>query len=120
MSEDIKIRFLFSRESIGKRLKWKDIKMLRRLQPGGEFDEAIQTLACRFMADDNNEYLPLEQAYAIFDELSQEESLDAINKFVAVFQESTIPNASRSQSETTSEASSLTPISPTSPTGSQT
>ena len=119
---DAHIRFLFSKKEIGKRLKWKDIKMLRRAgleaRQGGDFDiEKLQVLACRFMADENNQYLPFDEAFAIFDELSQEESLDAINKFTAVFQESTIPNGSGEPSNSTLPANSPTPTN--SPTGSE-
>jgi hypothetical protein len=121
---DTHIRFLFDAKTVRKRLKWKDIKNIqkfRRLKTQGndiqdEFIEQLQIMACRFMADENNQYLPSDQAYAIFDELSQEESLDAINKFTEVFQESTIPNGSGEPSNSTSVASS--PIPTTSPTGS--
>src|SRR3989304_8565074 len=89
MSEDIHIKFLFDAKTGGKRLKWKEIKKVqkfRRLKAQGndindEFLEQIQILSCRFMADENNQYLPQDEAYAIFDELSRDEAADAINKF---------------------------------------
>lgn len=119
---DVHIKFLFNKETVKKLLKWKDIKMIRRVSLNKGVDdevlEKLQTLACRFMADENNQYIPFEQAFEIFDELSAEESTDAINKFVEVFQENTIPNAIGSRSETTSEASSPTPTSPNSQDGS--
>lgn len=116
---DAHIRFLFSKETIKKRLKWKDIKMLRkaRLQAKEDYDiENLQIVACRFMADENNQYLPFDKAFAIFDELSQEESQDAIEKFTAAFQESTIPPTSGEPSPSTLQVSS--PIPTTSPDGS--
>jgi hypothetical protein len=124
MTEDVHIKFLFDVKTVGKRLKWKDIKKVqkfRHLKNQGadiddEFIEQMQILACRFMADENNQYLPLEQAYEIFDELSQDEALDAINKFAEVFTESTIPNGSGEPSPSISQASSPTPT--TSPIGS--
>ena len=124
MSEDVHIKFLFDVGTVGKRLKWKDIKKVqkfRRLKAQGndiddEFLEQIQVLSCRFMADENNQYLPHEQAYAVFDELSRDEALDAINKFTEVLNESTVPNASGEPSPSTLQASSPTPT--TSPDGS--
>lgn len=123
MSEDTKIRFLFDAKTVGKRLKWKDIKKVRKFrhlkEQGNDIDdeflEQLQVLACRFMANDSGEYLPLEAAFDIFDELSRDEALDALEKFTQVFQESTIPNGNGRQSESTSEVNSPTP--PTSPTG---
>jgi hypothetical protein len=113
MSEEIRIRFLIDETTIKKRLKWKDIKMLRSILPGQKVDaetlEKMQTLACRFMADEAGNYLPFEQAFSVFDELSQEEAEDAINKFSAAFQETTLPNESGSQSNSISEAASLAP-----------
>lgn len=121
MSEDtnVKIHFIIDKSNVKKRVKWKDIKMMRKVKPGQLDDESlerVQVIACRFMADDQNNYLPLEQAYRIFDELSQEEAEEVINKFTAAFKEATIPNENGSQLKSTSEANFLTP--PTSPTGS--
>lgn len=117
MTEDVQIKFLFDVKTVGMRLKWKDIKKVqkfRRLRTQGndvddEFLDQLQVLACRFMADENNQYLPQEQAFALFDELSRDEALDAINKFSEVFQESTIPNDKGEPSKPISEASSPTP-----------
>jgi len=124
MSEDIHIKFLFDAKTIGKRLKWKDVKKVqkfRRLKEQGEgitdeFLEQIQILSCRFMADENNQYIPQDEAYEIFDELSRDEATDAINKFSEALVESTIPNAKGGQLNSTSEVNSLTPQ--TSPDGS--
>ncbi len=124
MSENTKIRFLFDTDNIGERLKWKDIKKIRKFgrmaAKGEDIDdgllEQLQISACRFMADENGQYLPPEEAYAVFDELSRNEAIDVITKFSKTFKEATIPNAKEGQSNSTSEASSLTP--PTSPTGS--
>ena len=99
-------------------MKWKDIKMVRKFKPGSDFDiEQIQILACRFMTNEAGEYLPFQQAFDAFDELSKDESDDVLTKFTLAMQESTVPNVSGSQSVTTSEASSLTPTLTTSPTG---
>src|SRR5215212_2251301 len=94
MSDETVVHFLFSKESIDERLRWKDIKRIRKFSrdKSGEFDEEIQNLACRFMADADGKYLPFDQAYLIFDELSKREAMDAITKFSEVFAESTVPN----------------------------
>jgi hypothetical protein len=114
--ETIKIRFLIDKKEVRKRLKYKDMKMIRKFKPGDvENLEQLQTIVCRFMANDAGEYLPFEQAYATFDELSQEEAEDAINKFTQVFQEVTIPNEREGQSNSTLPVASLTPLN--SPTG---
>jgi len=118
---DVHIKFLFDTATIKKRLKWKDIKMIRRIQREGRenFDiEKLQILACRFMADEAGNYLPFEQAFEIFEELTQEESEDALSKFTEVFTASSLPNVSGSQLNSISEAPSLTPTHTTSPTGS--
>jgi len=117
MTEDVHIKFLFDVNTVGKRLKWKDIKKVQKfrlLKAKGkdiddEFLEQLQVLSCRFMADENNEYLPQDEAYAIFDELSRDEALDAIGKLTEVFTESTVPNGSGEPSPSTLQASSPTP-----------
>lgn len=124
MTEDVHIKFLFDVKTVGKRLKWKDIKKMqkfRRLKTQGndiddEFLEQLQTLSCRFMADENNQYLPSEQAYAIFDELSRDEALDAISKFGEALTESTVPPPNGEPSPSTLQVSSPTPTN--SPAGS--
>ena len=116
--EKIVIKFHFSEEAINARLKWKDIKMIRKFKPGADFDiEQLQIVACRFMVNEAGEYMPFQQAFDTFDELSKDESDDVLTKFTLAMQESTVPNVSGSQSVTTSEASSLTPTLTTSPTG---
>lgn len=113
---DVHIKFLFSKKTIDDRLTYNDLKMLSKIRKGDNLDlEKLQTLACRFMADENNQYLPYEQAFDLFGELSKGESEGAIKKFVDVFKESSLPNASAGQLNSTSEVSTPTPQ--TSPTG---
>jgi hypothetical protein len=69
----------------------------------------MQTIVCRFMTNDAGEYLPFEQAYSIFDELSQEEAESAVSKFTAAYQDATIPNEQGRLSVSTSEVVSPTP-----------
>lgn len=116
---DVHIKFLFSKDALDDRLKYNDLKMLRKIKGVDGLDlEKLQTVACRFMADENNKYLPYEQAYELFGELSKRESEDALLKFVNVFQDNALPNVSGSQSESISDPNSLTPPQTTSPTGS--
>lgn len=115
---DVHIKFLFSKESIDDRLTYNDLKMLSKIRKGDNLDlDKLQTLACRFMADQDNQYLPYAQAFDLFGELSKGESEDAIKKFVTVFTESSLPNANAGQLSSTSGASTPTPQ--TSPTGAE-
>ena len=116
MTEETKvIRFDFSK--IGKRMKWKDIKMVRKFKPGSDFDiEQIQILACRFMTNEAGEYLPFQQAFDAFDELSKEESDDVLTRFTEAMKESSVPNVNAERLNSISEVSSPTPQ--TFPTGS--
>lgn len=116
--ETIKMHFVIDASNIKKRVKWKDIKLMRRFAGKALNDEAldqVQIVACRFMVDENNNYLPFEEAYALFDELSQEEAEDVLDKFNKAYAESTIPKVKEGQLNSISEASSLTP--PNSPIG---
>src|SRR6266487_1895851 len=80
--EIIHLRFLIDPEHRKKRLKWKDLKAIQKMQQGEAVDlEKIQVIAARFMVDENHNYLPFEQAYAIFDDLTEEESSDALKQF---------------------------------------
>jgi hypothetical protein len=116
---DVHIKFLFSKEALDDRLKYNDLKMLRKIRAGEGLDlEKLQIVACRFMADENNQFLPYEQAFDLFGELSKREAEDALLKFVAVFSESSLPNVNGRQLNSTSQANSLPPPQTTSPTGS--
>jgi Mg/Co/Ni transporter MgtE len=102
MSEDIKIHFVFDKSNIKKRLKWKDIKLIQKvkakeIQTADVLDK-FQILVCRFMVDENNQVMPLEQAFEIFDELSQEEAEDVITKFTEAMAETAIPKANEMES----------------------
>ena len=108
--ETIHIRFVFSKEARKKRLKWKDLKIIEKLGKREEVPlEKVQTLAARFMADDQGEYLPFEQAMEFFDELTEEEASDALTQFADIIRESALPNVSAGLSEPTLPASSPTP-----------
>lgn len=110
MSDDVKIHFIFDKANIKKRLKWKDIKLLQKVRSREtgllENLDRLQIIACRFMVDQNDQYIPIEQAFKIFDELSQEEAEDAIKKFTEAMAETAIPKASEMESASSSSVNS--------------
>ena len=114
--ETVTIRFLIDSNTRKKRLKWKDLKVIQKAQNGEGLDlEKIQVIASRFMVDESNQYLPFEQAYATFDELTQEDAEDALRQFTTGIAEAALPNGNGRTSEPTSTASS--PMPPPSPDG---
>lgn len=113
-----KIIFLFDEEKRKKRLRWKDLKIVEKLGKGGASFTDVQSLAARFMADEDRNYLPTDTAIEILDELTQEEIEDVLKQFTDAITESAVPKASGMPSNLPSQASSS--ASPSSPDGSQT
>lgn len=110
MSDDTKIHFLFDKSNLKKRLKWKDIKLLQKVRNREadpvEYLERLQTIACRFMVDEKEQYVPFELAFEIFDDLSQEEAEDVIMKFAEAMADTAIPKANGTELTYSSPASS--------------
>lgn len=120
METETKVHFIFDKDNLKKRLKWKDVKLVQKLgkeiklSDEGVLDK-IQTIACRFMVDEANQYIPFAQAYEIFDELSQEEAEDVLTKFAEAMQETAVPKVNATNSTSPSSVNSAV----TSPDGSQ-
>jgi hypothetical protein len=110
--EVIQIRFLFDKEKRRKRLKWKDLKTIEKMGEGKASAEKIQLLAARFMADENGQYLPIEQAIEILDDLTEEDIEGVLAKFMEAVQGEAIPKANGSLSNSPSDPTSTAPLSP--------
>lgn len=106
------INFLFD----GEQVSYEDIKILHKLQNGNTDPELLQILMAHFMVDEKGNYLPEEKAIRIIDKLKGKEIADLQAKFLAAFQEASIPKANGRPSNSPSTAG--TPASPY-PDGSQ-
>lgn len=92
-----KIHFHFrSTTENNKRLTWDDLDTLERLHEGEASSIGMKNLVARFMANENNVYMPHEKAIKILGKLSQEDITDVINKFVESLNNAAIspPNGS--------------------------
>jgi hypothetical protein len=111
--KDVKIKFYFDPDQ--KRMTWDDMNTLEGISNGDVSSTRIMALAARFMADDNNNYLPHEKALKVLGGLNQDDIEDVLKKFTDALTGAAIPNASGEPSNLPSEVGQATG----SPDGSQ-
>lgn len=98
--ETPKIDFLFKK----KRVKWKDLKAIERMQKGERSVEQTQLIMARFMVDADGQYLPIEKAVEILDELDGEQIEAVSRQFGESMLEAALPKANGSSSSLPSGA----------------
>lgn len=88
----VKVRFYFDKQN--KRMTWDDLNTLEAMRDGDVSARGLMSMAARFMADDNNNYLDHAKAMKVLGGLNEDDIKSVLEQFTQAIQGAAIPNTS--------------------------